>query len=306
MRDAPRLAALLGLCLLSVPAAAQRNAANGSDARAPIIVNGRPITREQARERAASFVRQTGVARSETPVARWTDPVCPRVIGIDEAYADRVEARMRAIGETAGVRLAPPGCQPNVVVSFVGDARALMGDIVQRAPRRLAQVPPDLRDDLVNGDAPIRWWYLTETRTREQMRDTPRSVDVESERGGPQGFGRLEVESLNQFSSSVISTQAGRAIIDAQVVIDLRGVEGQPLMAVAAFAAFVAFAEVRPSAPPPPDSILGLVAPNSGLRGLTEWDSAFLRALYQIPLDRGALRHRGALVSEMVAFQVGR
>jgi hypothetical protein len=38
---------------------------------------------------------------------------------------------------------------------------------------------------------------------------------------------------------------------------------------------------------------------------LTDWDLAFLRALYQIPLDRAARRHRGMLVRDMVNFQTG-
>jgi len=38
-------------------------------------------------------------------------------------------------------------------------------------------------------------------------------------------------------------------------------------------------------------------------RGLTDWDMAFLRALYQLPLDRPARRHRGILVRDMVTFQ---
>jgi hypothetical protein len=32
---------------------------------------------------------------------------------------------------------------------------------------------------------------------------------------------------------------------------------------------------------------------------------AFLRALYNLPLDREARRHRGMLVRDMVSFQTG-
>jgi hypothetical protein len=38
-------------------------------------------------------------------------------------------------------------------------------------------------------------------------------------------------------------------------------------------------------------------------RELTGQDKAFLLALYRLPLDRQALRHRGLLVREMVAAQ---
>ena len=306
------LPATLGLFLIPALATAQTRTFR-SEPNAPIVVTGERVTREQARERAVTFVRQVGVARGETPVARWTDRVCPRVLGIALAYSSIVEARMREIAEAAGMQIGRDGCQPNIVVSFVGDAAGLVRDIARRAPRRIQQVSPELRDNLLNGDAPVRWWYVTEIRGREQMRNAPQSLQPAgaAEDGGaaanyPNGGrseGRIEVEALQQYSSSIISTQGARSIIDAQVVIDLDRAEGQSLQTVAAYAAFVAFSEVRPSQPPPTGSILGLFGAEPGARGLTDWDMAFLRSLYNIALDRQARRHRGMLVRDMVGFQ---
>lgn len=108
---------------------------------------------------------------------------------------------------------------------------------------------------------------------------------------------------MSHYDSSVISTQVSRAIVNANVVIDLDRVEGRRLDAVAAYAAFVAFAEVRASETPPLGSILGLFGPEADASRLTEWDMAFLRALYRLPLDRPARSHRGMLVREMVDAQ---
>ncbi len=301
---------VIGLAAASTGAPAQTGTRDfRSDPNAPIVVTGERVTREQARERATTFVRQVGVARGDTPVARWADRVCPRVLGIAQTYAAIVEARMREIAGAVNLRTAPAGCQPNIVVSFVGDASALMRDIAQRSPRRLSQVSPELRENLLNGDAPVRWWYVTETRSREQMRNAPQSLTTATDPavgGGSSTTSQsLDVESLNQYGSSIISTQGARAIIDAQVVIDLDRAEGQSLQAVAAYASLVAFAEVRPSAPPPAGSILGLFEAGAVMPGLTDWDMAFLRSLYNIPLDRQARRHRGLLVRDMVNFQTG-
>ncbi len=314
--------AALGLCLVSTFAAAQTGTRNfRSNPNAPIVVTGERVTREQSRARAVAFVRQVGVARGDISVARWTDRICLRVLGIAQPYSGIVEARMREIAEAAGMRVAPASCQPNIVVSFVGDAGGLVRDVMRRAPRRMAQVPAELRDNLLNGDAPVRWWYLTETRSREQMRDAPQAIGTTGAAGGGPGgggmsgggsesnaasaLGQLEVEGMSQYSSSMISTQAARAIIDAQVVIDLDRAEGETLQAVAAYAAFVAFSEVRPSQPPPAGSILGLFGDEPQADALTDWDMAFLRALYSLPLDRQARRQRGILVRDMVAFQTG-
>lgn len=153
-----------------------------SDPDASIVVTGTRSTREEARDRAVEFVRQVGIARGQQAAARWIDPICPRIRGIAESYARIVEARMRAIAAEAGMRVARQGCAANVSVSFVGDAQALMREIDRRAPARLREVPVEARDALVNGAAPIRWWYLTGTRSRHGMRETSQTLAIE---GGP-------------------------------------------------------------------------------------------------------------------------
>ena len=283
---------------LAGPAEAQQPGSPRSDLDAPIVVTGRPSTREQVREQAVDYVRRVAVARGETPAARWIDPVCPRVRGIAEPYAELVEARMRAIAQEAGIRIADNGCAPNISVSFVGNAEALMNVIDRRSSPLFREVPPEAREALINGDAPIRWWYLTGERTRDGM---PRVTFTIQTDGPP-----LVVEGSHHYGSSIISTHMNRAILEANVVIDLDRVEGRRLDTVAAYAAFVAFAEVRASATPPPASILGMFGPEVEGHGLTEQDRTFLRALYHLPLDRPARRHRGMLVRDMVDFQTRR
>lgn len=299
-------AVFTGLSLTTVADAnQQRDLRNDRDA--PIVVTGQRPTREQARERAVTFVRQVGVARGDIAAARWADPVCPRVLGIARPYAEIVEDRMRAIAEAAGVRVGRGGCQTNITVSFVGDAAALVRQINTQSPTRLNEVPRGEREAMLNGEAPVRWWYRTEIRSAHRMRNAPQGVQTSTVPQSPDQSvtsSTIEVESLSQYSSSLISTQGARAIVDANVVIDLDRAEGQSLQAVAAYAAFVAFSEVRPSDPAPAGSIMGMFNPEPGARGLTDWDMAFLRALYQLPLDREARRHRGLLVRDMVNYQM--
>ncbi|MGQ0660898.1 hypothetical protein [Sphingosinicella sp.] len=297
--------------LVLVPLIAAADQAQTRDLRndpdAPIVVTGQRLTREQARERAVTFVRQVGVARGDISAARFVDPVCPRVMGIAEPYAGMVRTRMLAIAQAAGIAVGREGCQSNISVSFVGDASALMREIDRRSPTRFNEVPRDERAAMLNGDAPIRWWYLTETRSRYSMRNAPQSMQTET--GGQTGgsavtSGALEADALSHYDAgSHVSNQVNRAIVDANVVIDLDGVEGRSLQAVAAYAAFVAFSEVRPSEPPPTGSILGMFGAEPQADALTDWDMAFLRALYNLPLDRQARRHRGMLVRDMVDFQ---
>jgi hypothetical protein len=92
-----------------------------------------------------------------------------------------------------------------------------------------------------------------------------------------------------------------RALTNATVVVDVKGVEGLPLTAVADYAALVGFAEIRASQPPPAGSILSLFTLQEGVRALTAWDVTLLRTLYKMPMDRQARRHRGALVKALVS-----
>ena len=68
---------------------------------------------------------------------------------------------------------------------------------------------------------------------------------------------------------------------------------------VGPYAALVAFAEIRNLDATPEGSILGMFESSTPTRGLMPQDTAFLRALYRIPLDREAMRHRGQLVHEI-------
>ena len=110
------------------------------------------------------------------------------------------------------------------------------------------------------------------------------------------------VPSIYHYNSSMVSTQAVRALVDAVVLIDISRIDRMPLEAVAAYAAMVAFAEIRKSDFAATGSILGLFESDpSAPRALTEWDMAFLRVLYRLPLDRDARRHRGILVRDLLA-----
>ncbi len=301
--------ASLALSLLPSLAVAQPDERGvRGDAGAPIVITGERVTREQARSRAADFVRRIGIARGDISTARLVDPVCVRVLGLADAYAAMVANRMRAIAQAAGARMGRSGCEPNVTVSFVGDAGALVRDVIRRSPTRFDALPADARSVLVGDDAPIRWWYRTDTRSRYNIDRSysPQAFAAGTFDAHTQGGGSplpQTVPSLNHYDSSMISTQANRVIVNAYVVIDLDAVEGRPLMAVAAYAAFVALSEVHPSAPPPPaGSILGMFGAER-VAALTEWDTAFLRSLYNLPLDRNARRQRGMLIRDMVAFQ---
>jgi len=299
------LAALLGSVAVTAGQAQPPPPAPADD-EAPIVVTGTRLTPAQARERAVEFIRGTGVAAGDRPVARWVDPVCIDVIGVSDRHAEIVKERLLLIANAAGVPVARGRCQNNLAVVFTGNAGAMVREVERRSPRRLEEVRGASRTRLVEGDAQIRWWYTTQPRSRHGMRESTNEPGFAAgAEGTPAGGGGsilpAGVPNLYHYNSSIVSTQAVRALVSASVIVDVDTMR-MPLDAVAAYVAMVAFAEIRENDFAAPGSILGLFAEGADApRNLTDWDIAFLRVLYRLPLDRDARRHRGLLVRDLLA-----
>jgi hypothetical protein len=275
---------------LSIAAAVQPSAP-ASDT---ITVTGRKP--EEIRREAQAFVRAVGVASE--PVARWVEPVCPEVVGVSEEIGLRVRNRVREVAERAGVRLGKAGCKGNLVIVFARQGETVVKQVAARSPDMLKDVVPAHRAYLYDGNSPIRWWHVTQARTKDGTRDigndVPPFVKLDGP-GGPQLGGNVHT----QYRSSIASTQMVRVLRAATVIVDVDDAEGKALDSVADFAALVGLAEIRPSDPPPAGSVLSLFAAG-GPKELTPLDETFLRTLYKLPLDRTALAHRGLLVRGLV------
>ncbi|MGQ0660896.1 hypothetical protein [Sphingosinicella sp.] len=304
--------ALLAACCGVTLVAAQAPTPPAEAGRDPIIVEGERLTPAAARERAAAFIRATGVAASETPAARWTDPVCPRVLGLAPAGARTAENMIRAIAIQVGAEVAPEPCDSNIVVSFASDAGAVVREIERREPRRFGELDPAERRALIDGDAPIRWWHTSEERDTSggnggQGRSATANVAADTNTRGAGAGSDLanDVPTTVRYSNSLISTYAQRSLLSATVVIDQDAVMGRRLGAVAAYAALVALAEIRPVDVNSQGSILSLFTAASPPNQLTAQDVGFLRTLYRLPLDRQARYHRGSLVAGMISATTG-
>ncbi|MHA4835309.1 hypothetical protein [Sphingopyxis sp. MSC1_008] len=241
-----------------------------------IIVTGTPVTREEAKKRAAEYVRRAGIAQLK-PLARWVDPICPRTVGVDETVAAIVNARVRAVAAAAGALIAPADCQANIVVAFSSDGRSLARAVRRKAPDQFAELAPVARDRVLDGKGAIRWWYTTRDESRDGMPISDFYVKL--------------------YNSSIVSTQVVRALQSATVVIDVEQAEGTPLDAVASYAAMVALAEFRSNPPPPKESILALFDGEMERRELSSNDAALLRGIYTVPPDREAYQQRRQLVT---------
>ena len=296
---------LVGMAVLTLAAAQRPVEAPAAADDETITVTGAKRSAAEIRHEAFEFVRRMGVVSNDRSAARWVDPACPRAFGLAPEHARLVETRMRAIARTVGVPLAREKCRANIAVTFTADAGSMVRRIAARSPKRLQWMTPVERASLIDGTAPIRWWYANDMRSGDGQAgaDGPAPWTGGNSEGGGSILPTAGVEqaSLLHYNSSLVSTQSVRALTNATVVIDVERAQGVSLDAVAAYAAMVAFAEVRGNADVPGGSILSLFGPNgAAVSGLTERDIAFLTSLYDLPLDRRATEHRRRLVRDIV------
>jgi hypothetical protein len=264
-----------------------------------IVVTGKLEAPAALRERAGAYVRALGVANGQRAAARWLEPVCPEAVGVSEADARFVETEIRTAAQSLGIKTAKLPCTANVTISFVADAPAVVGRISARAPSQFREVPAGSLKSLHDGDAPIRWWYVTELRGkdgRSLSAATPPGVQIDGGYALPTG---PNARVLSQYGASTVSTQTARALHSASILVDVERARGVTLGAVAAYAAMVGLAEIRFGAGAAPGSILALFDAPGTPAELSQWDRAFLCELYRLPLDRLARYQRGRLIGAL-------
>jgi len=290
----PLAAACLGLTLVAAQAPP-------SDPADQSITVGALLPEKAARDLAVGFVKATGVAAGETPAARWIQPICPEVLGLEDIGKRAAEAKIRRVAAAAGADVAPEGCRRNIVITFTSDGAALAREVVEREPRRIANLTPRARSAILSGSAPVRWLYTAETRGRHGGSETTsgNAAQTQGPRGPGNGGGSSlggDMPTLQHYESSLLSTLTNRVLTSAIVIIDTDEAMGRRLDTLAAYAALVALAEIRNADAAPAGSILTLFDSSAPPRDLTAQDMGFLRALYRLPLDRQAMQHRGQLV----------
>jgi hypothetical protein len=234
-----------------------------------VIVDGTLATRVE------TFVREVGAAPKRRFGARWPDRVCPGVVNLDNIAAQAVNDGIAELAGTLDIGVGRPGCDPNVVVIFTADGRALAAEMVQR-DRRLFSHPQlgtfNRGDaallDFTTSDAPVRWWHLS------------MPVDVLT---GERAV-RLS-EDLRPVSATGAEGRLSNSVVDvlykAIIIVDVTRLGDTSFEQVADYIAMVAMAQIDPEAEiDGHHTILNVFRQPDVAPGLTEWDQSYLEALY--------------------------
>ena len=280
-----------------------------------ITVTGQKITKEEVRRKASTFVRTATVVPPEAQYASRRDPLCPAVSGIDAQYRTKVVAKITSVADTVGVKMAKPNCNPNLLVHFTNDVNGYIAEMARFRPDLLRTMQPGERLALKQSTTPMRWLYATEARGSDGMKlslggkgsSVLQAGAVNP--GSPAAIEAVNIQSnrgtLSNFSASFIDTQMIVNLSSTIVIIDAEKSTGFALESIAAYAAMVSLAQIKLSTDYSGyPSILSMFSSEKGAdeapRDLTEWDYAYVRALYNTPANRTARAQRTRIYGEMV------
>lgn len=240
-----------------------------------VVVEGRRLE-ELTRE----FVDQVSAPPRNRGLARWRSGICVGVVNIRTEVAQPLADRISRVAMDYGLRPGDPGCRPNILVTFADDGAALSNAMVERR-RQIFRVGVGGLDrgnvalrDFRESDRPVRWWHVsvpTNANTGEAGIRLP-GGDAPLVMGeGLVNQGRWIRDDLNKVI----------------IVVDINRIEGAMLPQLADYLAMVALAQVDPDGDTSRFStILNLFENPEDSPGLSDWDRAYLDALYSGPSER--------------------
>lgn len=281
----------VALCLCATAAAAQDPDEPEPTRVDEIVVLGAPL-----REQVADFVDAVTAPPNGRGPARWDrrSGICVGVANLDPQAAQLMADRVSDVGALLRLPVGEPGCSPNVLVMFTDDAPALASALVERSPNsfrpKYAGAAGTVRqlDQFVTSDRAVRWWHVAMPVTEATGQPAVRLPGDEGAR-------------LIRGVASRLTTTVRNQLRRAFVIIDVDQVEHLSLIQLSDYVAMVAFAQIDPDhAVSDFPSILNVVANPAVASEMTDWDRAYLQALYGVELNRrNPVNQLGQVASHM-------
>ncbi len=257
-----------------------------------VVVQGRSLQARKTFQKAvAQFLHDAGRPGPFGQISRWGGPVCPTTAGLSAAMNSFISQRIREIAARVG---APDSgdCAKGggVMVLFTTQPDQLMADVRKHHPGLLGYHYVGETRSLAAFQPPMKSWYVTTTRI-------PGTDFVMLDRAyapGPPGG-----------TASHIPLPLQSRFAFALVVVDANLVEGQAIGSVADRIAMLALSKPAPrtgcSALPSVMDFLDPLCRGAAVEGLTEYDEAYLKALYAYKGDEQRYFQRGAMGKAMVS-----
>lgn len=242
-----------------------------------IVVEG---TKDRDRE-----VRQFVDSLTDAPIggqlSRFDWAVCPVAVGLPEPQNRAVADRMRLVAGAAGIRLAKPGCRPNALVIVADDKQELIEGLWRQYPAYFTDAL-GRRSKPGSSSGPATAWHV------EGVLD-PDGVAPSQD--------RIFKYFITTTTDSTRLSPASRPHFAAGIlVVERNALAALTTTQLADYAAMRIFARTDPArlkgSEPTILTILDAPMDSAIPVTLTEWDLAFLKALYASGERQYATRQR--------------
>lgn len=239
-----------------------------------VVIQARPPA--PAVDTVTAFVDDISAPTVNGRLARWDRKICPGVVGLQPAYAQKIIDRIATIAVTIGLQVGEPGCKANMVIVATDDSQAMARMVMDRSRRVLeGGVDGNSRGRkalkaFVETPREVRWWHVTQTV----------GVDGFGYQRDDDGPGSLRVRSLGRIRATTKDNFLGVIIM-----IDVTRVGVIRFDALTDYVAMVGLAQIDPDTDPTgvPTVLNLFAAREKGATpppGLTAWDVAYLQSLY--------------------------
>lgn len=144
------------------PASAQPAA---STTVAPVTVQAAPTPKAIEKQSQSFVLSYAGTPNAEIDqIGRWHDPVCVQVVGLVDAQAAAIKARIEDVAKSVGLPAPRPSCSANVEIVFTDQPQGVMDELAQKREYLLGYYHRHEHDRLKKVTRPIQAWYVTATR----------------------------------------------------------------------------------------------------------------------------------------------
>lgn len=232
------------------------------------------------RDLAQEFVATASAPANYRGLARWERELCIGVIGLRADAAHQIIDRVSDVARELEVLLGEPGCEPNAVIIGTADGRSMAEGLVgeRRRAFRIGSTRSNrgsraLETFRTSSDA-VRWWHISLPYGEN---GTCLAIKVF---GGPEPC-------ANSYNQSFRGMGVVDVIRRAIVILDVPKLEGTDFNALSDYLAMLVLAQIDPNGETGNfDTVLNLFDDGGEVSGLTQWDWAYLTALYDARLMR--------------------
>jgi hypothetical protein len=260
------------LGLLAILLSAHTSHAEPPPAEGPTIIVRPPPTKAERKAELREFTREViRPPRMRQPVAKFFYPVCVEVRGLAPDDAAVIAERIRENAEALGVGAnRKPDCVPTVRVAFMAPAAGPAGAWLTAESAQLAHLAGYQRERVLSEAGPVRAWNKVAVRDPDGRAFRPQF-------GDQQRFPTFSLFEPLSTTDPIVTTE----ITGAAVLIARDAADGLTLGQLADYATVrTLLGTGAPEGEAPAPTILSLFSDPAPPAGLTEFDRALVRELY--------------------------